>query len=117
MPHEENKQHSGQLLTSSFERTWYWYFESLFWPEQVMRIREICEQKDEEEAVTVGTEGKFPDHGVRKNKVSWHDNDELYTMLRPVMERVNVLSGWNYNLTAIEPIQYTIYYGDENHYD
>ena len=109
--------HEGQILTTTFEAAWYWYFESLFWPEQIMRIREICERKDEEEALTAGaTKEEDADHNIRKNKISWHDNEELYSMLRAPMNDVNRQSGWNYNITAIEPIQYTIYYGDENHY-
>jgi len=109
--------HEGDILTTTFENNWYWYFESLFWPEQIMRIREICEEAEEEEALTFGREkAEDADHTIRKNKVSWHDNEELYSMIRPVLAEVNQASGWNYNITAIEPIQYTVYYGDENHY-
>jgi hypothetical protein len=32
--------HENQLLTSTFEKNWYWYFESLFWPEQINRIKD-----------------------------------------------------------------------------
>ena len=39
----DNVGHQGQIITTTFELNWYWYFESLFWPEQIMRIREICE--------------------------------------------------------------------------
>lgn len=105
-----------QILTSSFEENWYWGFESLFWPEQIMRIREICDSGEEKTAVTDGHNEDNPDTLVRKNKVSWHDNPELYSMIEPIMWQVNQQSGWNYNITAIEPIQYTIYYGDNNHY-
>lgn len=109
--------HEGDIITTTFEKNWYWYFESLFWPEQIMRIREICKQKEEEEALTFGIEDpEKANHTIRKNKVSWHDNEELYSMLRGPLAEVNAHSDWNYNITAIEPIQYTIYYGDENHY-
>ena len=109
--------HEGEILTTTFEHNWYWYFESLFWPEQIMRIREICERGQEEEALTFGIDKpENANHIIRKNKVSWHDNEELYSMMRPVMQEVNQASGWNYNITAIEPMQYTVYYGDENHY-
>ena len=110
--------HEGEILTTTFEHNWYWYFESLFWPEQIMRIREICERGQEEEALTFGIDKpENANHIIRKNKVSWHDNEELYSMMRPVMQEVNQESGWNYNITAIEPMQYTVYYGDENHYE
>ena len=105
--------HEGEILTTTFEHNWYWYFESLFWPEQIMRIREICERGQEEEALTFGIDKpENANHIIRKNKVSWHDNEELYSMMRPVMQEVNQASGWNYNITAIEPMQYTVYYGD-----
>ena len=82
-----------------------------------MRILEICEKGEEEEALTGQNKGfNQADHKIRKNKVSWHDNEELYSMLRGSLHEVNQQSGWNYNITAIEPIQYTIYYGDQNHY-
>lgn len=109
--------HEGQILTTTFENNWYWYYETLFWPEQIMRIREICEKSEEEEALTYGIENpENANHTIRKNKVSWHDNEELYSMIRPTIDGVNQQSGWNYNITAIEPFQYTIYYGDQNHY-
>lgn len=116
--HTDNRlTHEGQILTTSFEPTWYWHFESLFWPEQIMRICELCERGDEEEGLTKGIEdAKQANHNIRKNKVSWHDNEELYSMLRGSLEEVNKQSGWDYNITAIEPIQYTVYYGDQNHY-
>lgn len=109
--------HEGQILATTFENNWYWYYESLFWPEQIMRIREICEKGEEEEALTYGIENpENADHTIRKNKVSWHDNEELYSMIRPTIADVNHQTGWNYNITAIEPFQYTVYYGDQNHY-
>lgn len=109
--------HEGQIVTTTPYKNWYWYFDSLFWPEQIMRIKEICEKGQEEEALTAGiTNPEDANHIIRKNKVSWHDDDELYSMVRPVMHEVNESSGWKLDITAIEPIQYTIYYGDENHY-
>ena len=36
--------HEGQIVTTTPYKNWYWYFESLFWPEQIMRIKEICEK-------------------------------------------------------------------------
>jgi PKHD-type hydroxylase len=109
--------HEGQILTTTFENNWYWYYETLFWPEQIMRIREICEKSEEEEALTYGIENpENANHTIRKNKVSWHDNEELYSMIRPTIVDVNERTGWNYNITAIEPFQYTVYYGDQNHY-
>jgi PKHD-type hydroxylase len=79
-----------------------------------MRIVEICSKGKEEDANISGSTkwGKR----VRKNKVSWQDDEELYSMVREPMNLVNSMAGWNYDITAIEPIQYTIYYCDNNHY-
>lgn len=107
--------HENQLITSTFEKNWYWYYESLFWPEQINRITEICQSSKEEDAVVVGQDKT--DYSIRKNKVSWHNDEELYDLIRPILSNVNTSAGWNYNITAIEDLQYTTYYGDENHYD
>ena len=45
--------HEGQILTTTFENNWYWYYETLFWPEQIMRIREICEKSEEEQKINL----------------------------------------------------------------
>jgi PKHD-type hydroxylase len=109
--------HDGSIMTTSFEPTWYWHCESLFWPEQIMRIREICERHERAEALTgdLVVPGEA-DHRIRKNMVSWHDNEELYSILRGPMHEVNKQSGWNYDITAIEPVQYTVYCNEGDHY-
>ena len=117
----ENHIHEGQIVTTTPYKNWYWYFESLFWPEQIMRIKEICGTHNEDETLEVAKHvgAKTDDQvikNIRNNKVSWHDSHELYGMVRPIMAEVNQASGWNFEITAIEPIQYTVYYGDENHY-
>ena len=117
----ENHIHEGQIVTTTPYKNWYWYFESLFWPEQIMRIKEICGTHNEDETLEVAKHvgAKTDDQvikNIRNNKVSWHDSHELYGMVRPIMAEVNQASGWDFEITAIEPIQYTVYYGDENHY-
>ena len=117
----ENHIYEGQIVTTTPYKNWYWYFESLFWPEQIMRIKEICGTHNEDETLEVAKHvgAKTDDQvikNIRNNKVSWHDSHELYGMVRPIMAEVNQASGWNFEITAIEPIQYTVYYGDENHY-
>jgi PKHD-type hydroxylase len=106
--------HNGELITSTFESTWYWLNEELLSPDKVHRVLEICQNKKEVEALTSGA--KTPSHEIRKNKISWHNDNELYSMIRPLGNNINEAAGWKYHITAIEPIQFTTYYGDENHY-
>lgn len=103
-----------QLAASSFEKNWFWFFEQAFTKEQVAEIRSLCERVEEVDAMTES--GEEPDFLVRNNKISWHDTEELYALVRPVMHQVNAQAGWNYSITAIEPVQYTIYYGTENNH-
>ncbi len=106
--------HDGGIMTGAFEDTWYWHFESLLKSEQIMRIVEICSKGKEEDAA-ISCDKNY-NSSFRKNKVSWQDDEELYSMIRGPMDVANSMSGWNYNITAIEPIQYTTYYCDNNHY-
>jgi|DEB0MinimDraft_4_1074332.scaffolds.fasta_scaffold31456_2 PKHD-type hydroxylase len=106
--------HAGQILTTAFSSDWYRFYPAYFSPDQVRRIRTICEKGEEEDAKTYGSKGLNPK--VRKNKISWHSNEELFGMISPLMSEANQSSGWNIDITAIEPCQYTIYYDDNNHY-
>jgi PKHD-type hydroxylase len=108
-------QHPGQVVTTSFESNWYWFAREMLSPAKVLRVRELCEGAEEEEALTGGS--SKPNPRIRKNKVSWHDSPELYSMLGPMVRNINTAAGWNYEITAIEPAQFTTYYGDESHYD
>jgi PKHD-type hydroxylase len=45
----------------------------------------------------------------RKSKVSWINNSDLYTLLLKMVNSVNESSGWNFNITGVEPVQYGIY--------
>ena len=38
-------------------------------------------------------------------------------MLRPAIREVNEQAGWNYSITMIEPLQSTVYYDNNNHYN
>jgi PKHD-type hydroxylase len=106
--------HECDIMSSGFNDTWYWNFPSLFGHEQIARIIEICSAEKELDA---GLSGKIKyDERVRKNKVSRQDDEELYSMVREPMHLANSMSGWNYDITAIESIQYTTYYCDNNHY-
>tara|TARA_R110002051_G_scaffold269366_2_gene329450 strand:+ start:99 stop:770 length:672 start_codon:yes stop_codon:yes gene_type:complete len=105
--------HDGQLVTGAFEATWYWHTPSFFCPEQIQRVTELC---TEEPLVsgTVRSKGEISD--IRKSLVSRYDHEELYALVRNPMHEVNTLAGWDYDITAIEPIQYTVYNGANDHY-
>lgn len=108
----------SQILGSTFEQNWYFHFDKAIDPFWIDKIREFCDQSEEEEALTgENTDPTKAQHSLRKNKVSWHNNEILYNIIRPFGLQANVVAGWNYNLTRIEPMQYTVYYGDRNHYN
>ena len=110
--------HTGSILSSIAEESWYWYYNQLFTPAQVDRIHRICTRNDEEEALTGDNhDPDLADYTIRKNKVIWSSDDELFGMLFPKLNEANAAAGWHYNITCCEPCQYTIYYGDNNHYD
>ena len=110
--------HTGSILSSIAEDCWYWYYNQLFTPAQVDRIHRICTKNEEQEALTGDNhDPDLADHTIRKNKVIWSSDDELFGMLFPKLNQANAAAGWNYNITCCEPCQYTIYYGDNNHYD
>ena len=110
--------HTGHPLASLAYKNWYWAFDQLFRDEQVDRIHRICMAKEEQEALTGNKkEAASADHNMRKNKVTWNDDAELYGMLWPHLNFVNAAAGWRFAITACEPLQYTIYYNSKNHYD
>jgi len=109
----ENK----QILTTSPYHTWYWSYAGAVWPEDLMKVREICDAAQEQEAVTEGKTSENPDYLIRNNKVAWLDDERIYDFIRPFANGANHQSGWNFDLSAIEVAQYTIYYGEgKNHY-
>ena len=64
----ENHIYEGQIVTTTPYKNWYWYFESLFWPEQIMRIKEICGTHNEDETLEVAKHvGAKTDDQVIKN--------------------------------------------------
>jgi PKHD-type hydroxylase len=105
---------SQQVLTTTFENSWYWGMKSLFSDEQIAQIRRFCEQSKQESATVEGTDRE--NQVMRKNSVSWHNDAELYRLIQPALNYANSAAGWNYEITAIEPLQYTTYYGDNDHF-
>lgn len=106
----------NQILTATPYEMWYWGYPGALWPEQTMRLREICDQHQEVVATTEGSTAENPDTLIRNNKVAWIDNEEVYDFARGFVHNANKSAGWNMNITAIEPAQYTIYYGDNNNH-
>ena len=86
--------HTGSILSSVAEDCWYWYYNQLFTPAQVDRIHRICTRNEEEEALTGDNhDPELADHTVRKNKVIWSSDDELFGMLFPKLNEANAAAG------------------------
>ena len=45
----------------------------------------------------------------RKSYITWYDDKELSTKIFDVIKDINIKTKWNFNLTELEPLQYTIY--------
>ncbi len=46
---------------------------------------------------------------VRDSEVTWLTDDWIYDIVMPFIERANVTAGWNFDLTAGEKFQFTVY--------
>ena len=103
--------HEGYLFTGTSEKTWYWHVPSLLCSEQIQRVIEICTEETLSPGL-VTSEGIITD--FRKSLVTMNGYEELYEMVRGPMQEVNSLSGWNFDITAIEEVQYTVYNGANN---
>jgi len=47
--------------------------------------------------------------GNRKSYITWYDDKELSTKIFDIIKDINIKTKWNFNLTELEPLQYTIY--------
>ena len=45
----------------------------------------------------------------RKSYITWYDDKELSTKIFDIIKDINIKTKWNFNLTELEPLQYTIY--------
>ena len=45
----------------------------------------------------------------RKSYITWYDDKELSTKIFNIIKDINIKTKWNFNLTEVEPLQYTIY--------
>jgi len=45
----------------------------------------------------------------RKSYIAWYDDKELSTKIFDIIKDINIKTKWNFNLTELEPLQYTIY--------
>jgi len=104
-----------QILTTSPYNNWFWSFEGSVWPEELQELTNLCEQYQKIDAVVDSK--TQPDTLIRSTKVAWIDNQQVYDFIKPFFENANVNSGWNFDITAIEQVQYTVYNSDEkDHY-
>ena len=44
-----------------------------------------------------------------KSYITWYDDKELSTKIFDIIKDINIKTKWNFNLTELEPLQYTIY--------
>ena len=45
----------------------------------------------------------------RKSYITWYNDKELSTKIFDIIKDINIKTKWNFNLTELEPLQYTIY--------
>jgi len=112
---EDIKFENQQIMTTSFEEKWFWFGKNIVTKDQVNRIHEVALEYTVSQGQTDG-DTVYTRQEVRDCKLSWLDDEEIYEIVRPIVQDVNEYVGWNYELTAIEPAQYTIYTSQNNHY-
>lgn len=109
----------NELLSTPFEKSQWFVGRKSFSSQKIQRITNLCTREEMEDATTYGNEEVTDDIlKIRKTKVTFTDDRELYSIVDPIVNEINQALEWNYNITCIEPIQYTVYYGDgeKGHY-
>ena len=98
----------------------YYYYENAFTPEEIIKIREIGDSKQKQQAVTGGGDsGIISDYRI--SDISWIDENKktswLYSKLADYAISANK-EMWNFDIWGYyDDLQYTVYYGDGGHYD
>ena len=86
-----------------------------YWAWKKAIDEEICDEivnrhKNFEKATTLVEE---ENKGTRKNKVTFTNQNELYSLLRPYVDSANRQAGWNFDLENSESIQISKYDKDD----
>lgn len=83
------------------------YYDKALAKNQIDEIIDICEQSELNKA-TVGEEDTI-DNRSRDCLVNFHENDRIYEIITPFINKANISSDWNFSLTRHEVCQYTVY--------
>jgi PKHD-type hydroxylase len=113
----ERAEHTGSLVTGLNSDNWY-FVKPVFKNEMVDFIHSLASNTPEELATEVGRDGNRLEENLnsRSSSICWIDDMQVYEVLMDAIESVNDGS-WQYNITGIESLQYTIYREDKNqHY-
>jgi PKHD-type hydroxylase len=113
----ERAEHTGSLVTGLNSDNWY-FVKPVFKNEMVDFIHSLASNTPEERATEVGRDGNSLEENLnsRSSSICWIDDMQVYEVLMDAIESVNDGS-WQYNITGIESLQYTIYREDKNqHY-
>ena len=113
----ERAEHTGSLVTGLNSNNWY-VVEPVFENKMVDFIHSIASNTPEERATEMDKEGNVMEENLdsRSSSVCWINDVQVHEVLMEAIEKVND-NIWQYNITGIESLQYTIYREDKNqHY-
>jgi len=101
-------------LKSSDQSSFYYYYRKLFDDYEIQKILAICDKLPKTEA-TLGSANKV-DKSYRESTLSWvpvnNETHWIYQKLSKCINEVNELF-FQYELTKIEKLQFTRYYGNQ----
>tara|TARA_R110000851_G_scaffold103699_1_gene220955 strand:- start:205 stop:801 length:597 start_codon:yes stop_codon:yes gene_type:complete len=97
----------------------YWYFDKAIDKKTCEKIIKLGKSKESKKGV-VG--GKYGNKDSKKNlklrdsNVYFFKEEWIWDIIRKFVNTANINAGWNFDLTKIEPVQFTSY-KKTNHYD
>lgn len=98
----------------------YYYFENGFTPEEVIKIREVCETYPKQKATVVGDDAQQVSE-YRISDISWiPDEKNTQWIYHKIADYTKIANKemWNFDIWDFQDdLQYTTYYGDGGHYD
>lgn len=96
----------------------YYYFTKSFSPQEIIQIREYCDQLPKQQAVVGGEDGAVSDY--RKSEISWvPQNEDTAWFYDKISEYAYIANKemWNFDIWGyLDDLQYTTYYGNGGHY-
>lgn len=97
---------------------YFWYFQKALSPQICKQIKTFALNKKRQKFARVGKfkeikklskEDKKEILKIRNSNVTWLDDSWLYNILHPYVHTANSSSGWNFQWSHSEPIQFTVY--------